>query len=234
MGRTCSKLAASNSLQIIAKTEYEHNSRPTGSEAEALTTGAEIKITLCYLCIKLVLQTCSKLALQGGGAICHGELVANAFCKRVGASCNGELATSLTRQICYDKGISSQNQTCCKLTCFSGLTYSEIFSKVRADNNRTWRIAPIYDWYRQKHPGAALELKGDRKLQSTITRFISGHTRTLSDVQGQKIFPVCFKFNTHQFTPEHLLSCMGLEEPLFECPALVCDFLWASGLLDLV
>ncbi|GBM43210.1 hypothetical protein AVEN_76350-1 [Araneus ventricosus] len=30
------------------------------------------------------------------------------------------------------------------------LTYSEIFSKVRADNNRTWRIPPIHDWYKQK------------------------------------------------------------------------------------
>ncbi|GBM29669.1 hypothetical protein AVEN_203580-1 [Araneus ventricosus] len=70
------------------------------------------------------------------------------------------------------------------------LTFSEIFSKVRADNNRTWRILPIRDWYQQKHPGAALELKGDRKLQTTTTRFISGHTRTLSYVQGQMVFPV--------------------------------------------
>ncbi|GBN32013.1 hypothetical protein AVEN_169110-1 [Araneus ventricosus] len=36
------------------------------------------------------------------------------------------------------------------------LTYSEIFSKGRADNNRIWRIPPIHDWYQQKHPGDAL------------------------------------------------------------------------------
>ncbi|GBM04396.1 hypothetical protein AVEN_35578-1 [Araneus ventricosus] len=115
------------------------------------------------------------------------------------------------------------------------LTYREIFSKVRADNNRILRIPPIHDWYQQKHLGAALELKGDRKLQTTITRFISGHTHTLSYVQGQKVFPACLECNTHQFTPDHLLSCMELEKRnLFESPALVRDFLWASGLLDLV
>ncbi|GBM04891.1 hypothetical protein AVEN_252830-1 [Araneus ventricosus] len=114
------------------------------------------------------------------------------------------------------------------------LTYSEIFSKVRADSNRTWRIPSIHDWCQQKHSGAALELKGDRKLQTTITRFISGHTRTLSYVQGQKVFPVCLKCNTHQSTPDHLLSCMEqVKRNLFESPALVRDFLWASGLLDL-
>ncbi|GBN57220.1 hypothetical protein AVEN_74459-1 [Araneus ventricosus] len=48
-------------------------------------------------------------------------------------------------------------------------------------------------------------------------------------------FPVCLKCNTHQSTPDHLLSCMELEKRnLFESPALVRDFLWASGLLDLV
>ncbi|GBN38736.1 hypothetical protein AVEN_2600-1 [Araneus ventricosus] len=115
------------------------------------------------------------------------------------------------------------------------LTYSEIFSKVRADNNRTWKIPPIHDWYQQKHPGVVLELKVDRKLQTTITRFISGHTRSLSYVQGQMVFPVCIKGNTHQSTPDHLLSCMELEKRnLFESPGLARDSLRASGLLDLV
>ncbi|GBN24228.1 hypothetical protein AVEN_102233-1 [Araneus ventricosus] len=115
------------------------------------------------------------------------------------------------------------------------LNYSEIFSNVRVDNNRTCRIPPIHDWYQYKHPGTALELNSDRKLQTAISRFISGHTRTLSYVQGQKVFPVCLKCNTHQSTPDHLLSCMELEKRNhFESPALVRDFLWASLLLDLV
>ncbi|GBM35992.1 hypothetical protein AVEN_78089-1 [Araneus ventricosus] len=39
----------------------------------------------------------------------------------------------------------------------------------------------------------------------------------------------------NQSTPDYLLSCMELEKRnLFESPALVRDFLWASGLLDLV
>ncbi|GBN46695.1 hypothetical protein AVEN_273775-1 [Araneus ventricosus] len=100
---------------------------------------------------------------------------------------------------------------------------------------RSFTICDIHGWYQQKHPGAAVELKGNGKLQTTITSFISGHTRTLSYVQGQKVFPVCLKCNTHQSTPDHLLSCMELENRnLFESPALVRAFLWASGLLDLV
>ncbi|GBL54331.1 hypothetical protein AVEN_183481-1 [Araneus ventricosus] len=68
---------------------------------------------------------------------------------------------------------------------------------------------------------AALEVKGDRRLQTTITRFISGHTRTLSYVQGQNVFPMCLKCNTHQSTADHLLSCMELEKRnLFESPAM--------------
>ncbi|GBN30122.1 hypothetical protein AVEN_270067-1 [Araneus ventricosus] len=115
------------------------------------------------------------------------------------------------------------------------LTYSEIFSEVRADNNRAWRIPPIHDWYQQKHPGAALELKGDRKFQTTEARFISGHTRTLSYVQGQRLFLVCLKCNTHQSTQDHLFSRMELEKRnVFKSPALVRDFPWASGLLDLL
>ncbi|GFY56285.1 uncharacterized protein TNIN_395381, partial [Trichonephila inaurata madagascariensis] len=67
----------------------------------------------------------------------------------------------------------------------------------------TWETPPSHDWYQQNGPGAALELKGDRKLQTAIT---SGHTRELTFVQGQKTFPVCLKCNVHQASSEHLLS----------------------------
>ncbi|GBM68297.1 hypothetical protein AVEN_126835-1 [Araneus ventricosus] len=56
-----------------------------------------------------------------------------------------------------------------------------------------------------------------------------------SVAMGQKVFPVCLRCNTHQSTPDHLLSYIELERRnLFESPALVRDFLWGSGLLDLV
>ncbi|GBO18157.1 hypothetical protein AVEN_141297-1 [Araneus ventricosus] len=65
------------------------------------------------------------------------------------------------------------------------------------------------------------------KLQSPLKK------RKLGTIQC--IFPACLKCNTHQSTPDHLLSCMELEKRnLFESPAQVLDFLWASGLLDLV
>lgn len=53
------------------------------------------------------------------------------------------------------------------------------------------------------------ELKGDRKLQTMTTRFISGHTRTLTYVNVQKEHPVCPKYNLCQWTPIHLLYCLG-------------------------
>ncbi|GBN01190.1 hypothetical protein AVEN_201360-1 [Araneus ventricosus] len=136
--------------------------------------------------------------------------------------------TSDTKWILRSSRPSRTRLACCR----GPFTYSEIFSKVRADNNRTRRIPPIHDW---SYHGAALELKGDRKLQTAITRFISGHTRTLSYVQRQKVFPVCLKCDRHQSTPDYLLSCMELEKRnLFGSPALVRGFLRASGLLDLV
>ncbi|GFX84277.1 RNase H domain-containing protein [Trichonephila clavipes] len=85
------------------------------------------------------------------------------------------------------------------------LTYNEINSKEKTDYNRTWKTPPSHDWYQQNGLGAALELKDDRKLQTAITRLISGHTRGPTFVQGQNTFPVCLKCNVHQASPEHLL-----------------------------
>ncbi|GFV63297.1 RNase H domain-containing protein [Trichonephila clavipes] len=78
------------------------------------------------------------------------------------------------------------------------LTYNEIYSKVKTDNNRIWKTPPSHDWYQQNGPGAALELKGGRKLQAVITRLISCHSRGLTFVQGQKTFLVCLKCNVPQ------------------------------------
>ncbi|GFW13045.1 uncharacterized protein TNCV_3329771 [Trichonephila clavipes] len=80
----------------------------------------------------------------------------------------------------------------------------------KTDNNRTWKTPPSHGWYQQNGPGAALELKGDRKLQTAITRLISGHTRGLTFVQDQKTFPVCLKCNVDQVSSEHFLSCIAV------------------------
>ncbi|GBO37772.1 Retrovirus-related Pol polyprotein from transposon 412 [Araneus ventricosus] len=73
---------------------------------------------------KLVLQTHSKLALQGGVAlVVTANLWQTRFASEGGDSallvCHS-FASSLTRQICHDKIISSKNQTCCKRTCYLG------------------------------------------------------------------------------------------------------------------
>ncbi|GFY21269.1 RNase H domain-containing protein [Trichonephila clavipes] len=46
------------------------------------------------------------------------------------------------------------------------LTCNEIYSKVKTDNNSTWKTPPSHDWYQQNGPGAALELKGDRNYKT--------------------------------------------------------------------
>ncbi|GFS46700.1 RNase H domain-containing protein [Trichonephila inaurata madagascariensis] len=114
------------------------------------------------------------------------------------------------------------------------LTYNQIYSKFKTDNNRTWKAPPSHDPYQQNGPGAALELKGDKKLQTAFTRLISVHTRGLIFLQGQKTFPVCLKCNVHQASSEHLLSCIVPEKNfILENPAMVYDFLLVNGLLDL-
>ncbi|GBN51605.1 hypothetical protein AVEN_269114-1 [Araneus ventricosus] len=66
---------------------------------------------------KLVLQNCSKFDLQR-----RWRYLSRRTCYK--------FASSLTCQICDDKVISSQNQTCCRLTCYLGtwLKASEPFS----------------------------------------------------------------------------------------------------------
>ncbi|GFW79694.1 RNase H domain-containing protein [Trichonephila clavipes] len=115
------------------------------------------------------------------------------------------------------------------------LTYNEIYSKVKTDNNSTWKTPPSHDWYQQNGPEAALELKGDWKQQTAITRLISGNNRGLTFFQSQKTFLVCLKCNIHQASLEHLLSCIGLEKNfILENPTMVYDFLLVNDLLDLV
>ncbi|GFU79235.1 uncharacterized protein TNCV_2137581 [Trichonephila clavipes] len=114
------------------------------------------------------------------------------------------------------------------------LTYNEIYSKVKTNNNWNWKSPSSHDCFQQIGPGAALDLKGDRKLQTAITRRTSGHSRGLRFVQGQKTFPVCL-VNVHQASSEHLLSCIGLQKNfILENPTMVNDFLLVNGLLDLV
>ncbi|GBM65090.1 hypothetical protein AVEN_262583-1 [Araneus ventricosus] len=77
---------------------------------------------------KLVLQSHSKLALQGGVAlVVTANFRQTRFASEGGDSallvCHS-FASSLTRQICHDKIVSSKNQTCCKPPKIDEHTYS--------------------------------------------------------------------------------------------------------------
>ncbi|GFX69174.1 RNase H domain-containing protein [Trichonephila clavipes] len=138
--------------------------------------------------------------------------------------CFNDLADELVKEGSNDPICSSDLLIC-----------NEIYSKIKTNNNKTWKTQPSHDWYQLNGPGAALELKDDRKLQTALTRLISDHTRGPAFVQGQKTFPVCLKCNVHQASSEHLLSRIGLEKNfILENPTMVSEFLLMHGLLDLV
>ncbi|GBN73457.1 hypothetical protein AVEN_211792-1 [Araneus ventricosus] len=87
---------------------------------------------------KLVLQTCSKLALQGGVAL---VVTANLW-QTCSASEGGDsallvchsFALNLTCEICHGKIISSKNQICCKYRCYQGrsLLTTDPSTKIKA------------------------------------------------------------------------------------------------------
>ncbi|GBM37505.1 hypothetical protein AVEN_224391-1 [Araneus ventricosus] len=120
--RTCSKLVTSNSLQTIARTEYAHS----------------LGLELATFCLpkKLVLRTCCELVMTNSQQTCIARRGGASFLSSPWRTCRklvmqgeltdsallvcGSFASSLTREICHDKIISSKNQACCKRTLISG------------------------------------------------------------------------------------------------------------------
>ncbi|GFT04610.1 RNase H domain-containing protein [Trichonephila clavipes] len=70
------------------------------------------------------------------------------------------------------------------------LTFSEISPISKLELNRQIKTPPSHAWYFAKCPGESFRLSS-RPLQSTYSRFLSGHTRALRFSNGQKTFPEC-------------------------------------------
>ncbi|GFT70823.1 RNase H domain-containing protein [Trichonephila clavipes] len=70
------------------------------------------------------------------------------------------------------------------------LTFSEISTISKLELNRQIKTPPSHAWYFAKCPGESFRLSS-RPLQSTYSRFLSGHTRALRFSNGQKTFPEC-------------------------------------------
>ncbi|GBM36134.1 hypothetical protein AVEN_106973-1, partial [Araneus ventricosus] len=70
---------------------------------------------------------------------------------------------------------------------------------------------------------------------SPLTRFLSGHIRSLTFSDNSKCFEMCPKCTAEQATPDHILACLGLSKQyLVSNPLLTLDFFRMHRLMDLI
>ncbi|GBN20767.1 hypothetical protein AVEN_10745-1, partial [Araneus ventricosus] len=92
------------------------------------------------------------------------------------------------------------------------LTYLELFSRAKSRNKTIWLIPPEHHWYQGSRPGGCLSIDCSRRGQTTLTRFLSGHIRSLTFSGNSKCFEICPKCIAEQATPDHILACLGLSK----------------------
>ncbi|GBO03248.1 hypothetical protein AVEN_189354-1 [Araneus ventricosus] len=115
------------------------------------------------------------------------------------------------------------------------LTYLELFSRAKSRNKTIWLIPPVQHWYRGSRPGGCLSIDCSRRDQTTPTRFLGGHIRSLTFSDNSKSFDICPKWTAEQATPDHVLACLGLsKQDLVSNPLLTLDFFRVRRLMDLM
>ncbi|GBM90572.1 hypothetical protein AVEN_144758-1 [Araneus ventricosus] len=87
------------------------------------------------------------------------------------------------------------------------LTYLELFSRAKSRNKTIWLIPPEHHWYQGSRPGGCLSIDCSRRDQTTLTRFLCGHIRSLTFSDNSKCFEICPKYTAEQATSGHN-SCM--------------------------
>ncbi|GBM88018.1 hypothetical protein AVEN_224513-1 [Araneus ventricosus] len=103
-----------------------------------------------------------------------------------------------------------------------------IFAKI-------WFIPPVRHWYQGSRPGGCLSIDCNRRDQTTLTRFLSGHIRSLTFSDNSKCFEICPKCTAEQATPDHILACLGLsQQDLISNPLFTLDFFRVHRLMDLI
>ncbi|GBM29968.1 hypothetical protein AVEN_167443-1 [Araneus ventricosus] len=117
----------------------------------------------------------------------------------------------------------------------ASLTYPELFSRAKSRNKTVWLILPVHHWYQGSRPGGCLSTDCSRRDQTTLTRFLSGHIRSLTFSDNYKCFEICPKYTAEQTTPDHILACGGLsKQDLVSNPLLTLDFFRVHRLMDLI
>ncbi|GBO40762.1 hypothetical protein AVEN_88824-1, partial [Araneus ventricosus] len=115
------------------------------------------------------------------------------------------------------------------------LTYLELFSRAKSRNKTIWIIPPVHHWYQGSRPGGCLSIDCSGCDQTTLTRFLSGHIRSLTFSDNSKCFEICPKCTAEQATPDHILACLGLsKQDLVSNPLLTLDFFRMHRLIDLI
>ncbi|GFY31213.1 RNase H domain-containing protein [Trichonephila clavipes] len=111
------------------------------------------------------------------------------------------------------------------------LTYSELHSTY----SKQTTVPPAHHWNETKWRGGSLFLQCSRKEQTILTRFRSGHLRTLTFTDGNKMCPTCVRCSACQASPEHILDCLELlKQDLYEDPLIVLDFLRVNRIMDMI
>ncbi|GBN88233.1 hypothetical protein AVEN_20395-1 [Araneus ventricosus] len=112
------------------------------------------------------------------------------------------------------------------------LTYLELFSRAKSRNKTIWLIPPEHQGSRS---GGCLSSDCSRRDQTTLTRVLSGHIRSLTFSDNSKCFEICPKCTAEQATPDHILACLGLsQQDLVSYPLLTLDFFRVHRLMDLI
>ncbi|GBN40428.1 hypothetical protein AVEN_102494-1 [Araneus ventricosus] len=73
------------------------------------------------------------------------------------------------------------------------LTYLELFSRAKSRNKTNWLIPPVHRWYQGSRPDGCLSIDCNRRDQTTLTRFLSGHIRSLTFSDISNCFEICPK-----------------------------------------
>ncbi|GBN08793.1 hypothetical protein AVEN_72104-1 [Araneus ventricosus] len=110
------------------------------------------------------------------------------------------------------------------------LTYLELFSRAKSRNKAILLIPPVHYWYQGSRTGGCLSIDCNRRDQTTLARFLSGHIRSLTFFDNCKSFEICLKCNAEQTTPDHILASLGLsKKDLVPNPLLTLDSLGCTG-----
>ncbi|GFX34261.1 RNase H domain-containing protein [Trichonephila clavipes] len=102
------------------------------------------------------------------------------------------------------------------------LRHSEIHSLQRTKMNLTWRIPPAHHWYEAKSPGLSLQCRSSRAHQTALTRFGSGHLRSMTFVHLSLLVSALSLLLLLIFWTSEAFPCYSCMKSKTWCVTLLC------------